>query len=567
VHSLLGLEIAMLKLVGTDGTKFYSWELIPGKYELGRSAERDFFVPHSTVSRHHAEIEVSADGKQVYLTDLGSHNGTTVDGVRVSERLTVKQNAMIAFGAAEFKVVRANQIETEKTRPAVLNLGEADLEKSVVLPLQEAMKPLPDKVADLPNVLPTLFETARMLGSSAPEDEMLRGALGNLAKVIPAERLAVLFTADNELGVYPVATVLPQGKDPGNFTLSRTVVSEVLSQQNSLLITDSGLDPRFSGKESIIRSALKSAMAVPLFDEGKVLGILYVDTSNPLHLYTDDYLRLLALFGNMIASRLVNNALLKERYQKELMDAELQRAMEIQEQLLISEYPKLDGYQVHAFLTSSREVGGDLYEVAVLQDGSLLFLVADVSGKGMGAALLMSNILASVRIYCQRKDVQLLEAVQLVSEQLCRYSRSTDFATLFIGRLDPETHKINYVNAGHNAPYLVRTDGTIEELEASGVMVGAFDFASWEEEETTLEPGDLLFIYTDGVTEAETVEADMYSEERLQKLLQAERSLAADNLAARVNEDIKAFVKDAPSSDDITMLILKRKRGGDDAAG
>ncbi len=138
----------MLRLVGTDGTKFYTWELPPGKWKLGRSAERDFFVSHSSVSRHHAEIEVSADSKQVHLTDLGSHNGTTVDGVRVSERLAVKMNAMIAFGAAEFKIVQADKLEMDKTRPALLNLGEADLEKSVVLPMQEAMKPLPSKLSD-----------------------------------------------------------------------------------------------------------------------------------------------------------------------------------------------------------------------------------------------------------------------------------------------------------------------------------------------------------------------------------------------------------------------------------
>lgn len=557
----------MLKLVGTDGSKFYSWELTPGKFILGRSSDRDFFVPHSTVSRKHAEIEVGPDGDQVFITDLGSHNGTTVDGARVTERVAVKPNAQIAFGAAEFKVVRGDKAEMEKTRPAVLGLGEMELEKSVVLPLQEAMKPLPSKVADLPNVLPTLFETARMLGSSAPEDEMLSQALAQLAKVIPAQRLAVLFTSDNELGVYPAATHLPEGKDPGNFTLSSTIVSEVLSQQNSLLITDSGLDPRFSGKESIIRSALKSAMAVPLFDEGRVLGILYVDTSNPLHRYTDDYLRLLALFGNMIAQRLVNNALLKERTQKEIMDAEMKRATEIQQQLLSVERPQLEGYQAEAFLTSSREVGGDLYELAQLPDGSLLFLVADVSGKGMGAALLMSNILASIRIYCQRTEINLLEAVELISKQLCRYSRSTDFATLFVGRLDPNLHKINYVNAGHNAPYLVRTDGKVEELEASGVMVGAFDFATWEEAETSLGPGDLLFIFTDGVTEAETSDGDMYSEERLRDLLVAERSLAANALAQRVHEDIKAFVKDAPSSDDITIMILKRSREIENATG
>jgi sigma-B regulation protein RsbU (phosphoserine phosphatase) len=262
----------------------------------------------------------------------------------------------------------------------------------------------------------------------------------------------------------------------------------------------------------------------------------------------------------MIGARLVNNQLLKERYQKELLETEMKRAAEIQQQLLSRDLPELDGYQVHAFLKSSRQVGGDLFELARLEDGSLLFLVADVSGKGMGAALLMSNILAAVRVLYQTRQFELLRAVELVSKQLCQYSRSTDFATLFIGQLRPGENKVHYVNAGHNAPLLVRADGNIEHLEASGVMVGAFDFASWDQQSMELGPGDLLFIFTDGVTEAENESEEMYSDERLEKLLLDKRELSADDLAETIHSDIRGFVQDAPSSDDITMLILKRTK-------
>jgi serine phosphatase RsbU (regulator of sigma subunit) len=551
----------MYKLVGTDGTRYYSWELSPGKYTLGRSRDRDFYVAHPSVSRRHAEIEVSDNGQEVLVTDLGSHNGTTLEGIRVNERSPVPPNTPIAFGAAEFKLIRAGKEDAERTRPAPVDIIDSDLEKSVVLPLQEALKPLPAKITDLPNVLPTLFETARMLSMSAPEETILKRSLDHIARVVPAERLAVLFTSEEEeTTVFPAATLLPEGREPGEFTLSSTIVNEVLTKQNSLLITDPGMDPRFSGQESIIRSALKSAMAVPLFDEGRVLGILYVDSSSPLHRYTDDHLRVLALFGNMIGARLVNNQLLKERYQKELLETEMKRAAEIQQQLLSRDLPELDGYQVHAFLKSSRQVGGDLFELARLEDGSLLFLVADVSGKGMGAALLMSNILAAVRVLYQTRQFELLRAVELVSKQLCQYSRSTDFATLFIGQLRPGENKVHYVNAGHNAPLLVRADGNIEHLEASGVMVGAFDFASWDQQSMELGPGDLLFIFTDGVTEAENESEEMYSDERLEKLLLDKRELSADDLAETIHSDIRGFVQDAPSSDDITMLILKRTK-------
>lgn len=548
----------MLKLVGNDGVRYYSWNLSPGKFFLGRSADCDFHIINDTVSRRHAEIEVSADGEKVFVKDLDSHNGTAVNGQRISSRVTITVNDLLHFGQVEFKLVPLVTGREKAAKSSVPTLTDAELEKSVVLSLDDALAPLPSQITDLPNVLPTLFDMAKMLVLPEPEEVLLERSLQLVAQVIPAERLAVLFTAEDENQVYVAATLLPEGKDPGSFTLSTTIVKEVTTQKNAVLIGDPSLDSRFSGKESIIRSALKSAMAVPLFDEKDVLGILYIDTTNPLHQFNDDYLRLLATFGNIIAARLANNSLLQERQEKEVLEAELKRAALIQSTLLASEAPLVPGYQVHAFLEPSRQVGGDLYDMTLLDDGSLLFLVADVCGKGMGAALLMSNILASFRILYHTREFDLLHAVELASQQLCRYSRSGDFATLFIGVLDPGKNEIRYVNAGHNAPLLVRQQGQIEYLEASGTMIGAFDFVEWREERQMLEAGDLLFIYTDGVTEAETASGEMYSDERTEQTVTANRQLAPAALAELLVQDVRRFVGDAPSSDDITMLILKR---------
>jgi sigma-B regulation protein RsbU (phosphoserine phosphatase) len=190
----------------------------------------------------------------------------------------------------------------------------------------------------------------------------------------------------------------------------------------------------------------------------------------------------------------------------------------------------------------------------------MLLLVADVSGKGLGAALLMSNILASFRIQYHNPDFDLARAVENVSLQLCNYSKSENFATLFAAILDFETNSLNYVNAGHNPPLFINADGDLEYLEATGMMIGAFDFATWEEKSIKLSPSDLVLIFTDGVTEADNGNVEQqYGDDRLEQLAVSARALAPEELNQKILDDVDAFVGDAPRSDDITTMILKRE--------
>ncbi|KAA3632869.1 MAG: GAF domain-containing protein, partial [Calditrichaeota bacterium] len=354
------------------------------------------------------------------------------------------------------------------------------------------------------------------------------------------------------------AILLPSGKDPGSFNLSKTIIKEILNEKNSILINPQE-DERCANQESIIMSEIKSAMAVPLFDEGQVLGIFYVDTTNPLHMYNDDYLRLLATFGNLIASRLLNYELLNERQAKQVMEAELERASSIQNNLLIKTSPEYSGYQIRTFQEQCKMVGGDLFDITMLDDGKLLFLVADVSGKGMGGALLMSNILAAFRIlYKNESKFDLVKVTKQISKQLHAYSRPEDFATLFIGTIDNKTNELTFLNAGHNPPLLARANGDIEYLEPSGIMIGAFDFSDWQEEKVTMQPNDTLIVFTDGVVEAER-HGELYGDERLESLVKRCISLNAQKIVDTIVTDVLDYVADSPRSDDITMIALKRE--------
>jgi len=547
----------MLRLVGTDGERYFSWDLRPGKYILGRKDGCDFCVPNSTVSRNHASFDIAENGELINLTDLGSHNGTTVNSVRLTGSMDIRSGDRLGFGQVEFKVVAEGDSVPPKPASVRTELAAADLEKSVVMSIDEALKSLPSRVSHMPDVFTPLSDMARMLVLPEPQEAMLGRALELVAKAIPAEKLAVLIASEDEAGVTPAATYVPGGKDIGGFQLSRTIINDILTNKNAILIEDPRRDPRYAKQESVILSGAKSAMAVPLFDEGQVLGILYVDTVNPLHRYNDEYLRLLATFGNIIAARLQNYALLTERQERRLMEAEVQRAAAIQKHLLTQDVPEIPGYQLHAFLQPSRRVGGDLYDVRLLPDGRLVFMVADVSGKGMGAALLMSDILSSFRVLYHDPDFELLQAVTLVSQELCAHSAPGDFATLFIGILDPRTHNVRYLNAGHNSPLLVAKDGGITYLESSGTMIGIFANSTWTEDEVQLNEDDLLCIFTDGVNEAARGE-EQYEDVRLTTQITETKHCSASEVGEQLLDDIMDFADDASGADDITMLIIKQ---------
>lgn len=548
-----------MKLIGTDGKNYYNWDLTPGKYILGRSPDTDFFVKNNTVSRNHAEIEITND-LRCFVRDLDSHNGTYVNSQKLLEAIEITSESKILFGETEFRISESNDTTNAfASRPVTTRLIAVEPEKSVMLSIDEALMPLSAKVTERQDVLPTIFEMAKRLSLDEPREVMLEKSLNLIARVIPAERFAILTTIDSDDDeLYITASHLPEGKDPGNLTLSKTIINDILTNKTAILIDNSVDSSKFANQESIIMSKLQSAMAVPLFDEGKVLGILYVDTTTPLHKYDDDSLKLLATFGNIIASRLINYNSMEERAEKQLMEAELERASSIQKRLLDIKYPEVHGFEFYAFQQQCRAVGGDLYDLHILEDGRFLFLVADVSGKGMGAALLMSNILASLRILYQMENIQLPKLVAEVSKQLFIYSAPEDFATLFIGTIDPKTSILTYVNAGHNPPVITNKSGENVLLQASGVMVGAFDAMVWEESSIDFKESDILTIFSDGVTEAEKEDESQYGEERLEKLLIDNLAMAPKELSEFLIDDIDKFADGHPPSDDVTTLIIKK---------
>ena len=546
----------MYRLSSPQHGNRHDWQLLPGAYVVGRDAQADLVVNDVTVSRRHAQLDIAANGK-IRLTDLASLNGTLVNDRKITGSVDVKVGDAITFGTVGFLI---SSSETAIPEPVVAVTDEAESHTSMSsLPIDEALQPLALKDYTNPRIFKAISDMAKMLILPQSADEMFSESLALLQDIVHAERAAVFLAREGSETLTLATYRLSDQKGSDSFAIPRSIVREVLDKKMAVLFSDLISDERFAKQESIVVSGIRSAMAVPLINEQKVLGILYADTADPWQRFDEESLKITATFGNILAAKIINQGLLKERQEKEALESELRIASQIQEELMPKVLPVVPGYAFHAFQMQCKMVGGDLYDAALLRDGRVLILLADVSGKGMGAALLASNILSAFRMLRGNFDFDVAEATTRVNEQLHGSSRSGDFATLFLAVLDANNHTLTYVNAGHNSPLLVRSDGTIEYIEATGMPIGVFDGVGWESRTVTLAAGDRLLAFTDGIPEAINGTEDFYSDERLEKFTVDHRAEPPDVFATALINDVSNFVGDAPRSDDITLMLLQRE--------
>jgi len=352
-----------------------------------------------------------------------------------------------------------------------------------------------------------------------------------------------------------VAARYRRGRAEEPLALSQTILKSVLAENAAVITSDAANDPRFLSQKSIIAHAIHSAMAVPLFDNEQVLGILYADSSDPLVTYGQRELELLTLLANMAAVKISNVRLYEAEETRRRLAQELATATRLQ-QTMLGEPPAVPGWRCHARIEACYEVGGDLYDVHVREDGTLVLLVGDVSGKGMGAALLMSSTLSSARVLYDVSPGP-LAFVRRLNTIVHRNSDSRSFVTLFVGWLDPESGQMRYVNAGHPEPHLV-CRGALRTLEATGIPVGMMPEFAWTEGEVVLAAGETLAVFSDGIPEAQRGD-EFFDFERIAAALresEGERDLAA--MADRVIGRIDEFAAGAHRADDVTLLLLRR---------
>jgi serine phosphatase RsbU (regulator of sigma subunit) len=408
--------------------------------------------------------------------------------------------------------------------------------------------------------LDTLRQAANQLVVHRPLPELFELLLDLLFAAVPAQRGAILLREKPDRLELKAA----RSRSGAPFVaVSRAIASRVLDQGRALLIMDALRDPAFNGADSIINGGVRSALCAPLWfgsgDREEVVGLVYLDSSAFVHAFDEEDLGLVTAIAGVAAVKIHTEHLLQESRDNRRLQEEVRLAAKLQAGLLPQGTPALRGWSLGAVSRPCHAMGGDYYDWELDADG-LRLAVADVSGKGAAAALLMAAVRALVRSRWQ--DADLARAAGLTSRAVFDNVPASRYATAVLARLDPVRGRLRYVNAGHQPPLLVRADGTVHLLATGGFPLGLMETSSYTADEVVLGPGDTLLVFSDGVSEARDRAGVELGPERLADLVRAGRGLDAPALAATLERALDEHSEHAPIEDDRTLLVLKRSARG-----
>jgi serine phosphatase RsbU (regulator of sigma subunit)/DNA-binding NarL/FixJ family response regulator len=302
-------------------------------------------------------------------------------------------------------------------------------------------------------------------------------------------------------------------------------------------------------------------MLTPVQGKDQILGgigLLSGDTAPDI----DDLAKISSSLAEILASAIDRKRISNQRLSRKQSADELQMAGKLQSRILPENPPRLDGWDIASQLVPARETTGDFYDFIPLDNDKWGILIADVTDKGLGAAVFMAMCSALIRTYAIRFPTLPALALSSVNERIFIDMRGGLFLTAFYGVLEPQTGRLRYVNAGHNPPMLLseKKGRLVDKLKHTGMALGISEGATWQQMMITLSPGDVLVMYTDGITEAHNKDGDFFSEPRLQAAISNQREPpAADTLEALL-EEIDAFTDGAPGQDDLALVVLSRER-------
>ncbi len=320
--------------------------------------------------------------------------------------------------------------------------------------------------------------------------------------------------------------------------------------------------PRKGGHRSLLDEILDESprvanyeVMIPVIKDKKCVG--YVGLGEKIYgvPYSSEELAHLSVLATQVAAALQNIRLMQENLDRKLLEEELKIARKIQTQLLPGDPPQLSGFDLHALTLPSRYVGGDYYDFVLIDDRRLALVVADVSGKGIPASILTATLQAAVRSNVDAQTDPGLMMARL-NGLLYQNTSASEFATLFYCVVDLKKAKIKYANAGHDFPLVVNGDGA-EALGESGIVLGCLEDFSYKTSECRIPENGTLVIYTDGVTESESITGDYFGENRLRDTLKRHAGGSAKSICGGVIDDVRAFVK-SEAQDDLTLVVLKR---------
>lgn len=555
-------ESIRLELISPDRSR----RAIPVRespFLIGRGSEtgNHLQLPDPRISRQCAAIVTEAGG--CYLEDRGHHRGIYVNGKKI-DQISLHNGDVITFGFEDsYKIVfRSSENETT-VQNFLTRIGTVSGSDSSSTGL---------------NKLKLLLQATSLLHSQLPLESVLGTMLDHAIAITKADR-GLLLEPDVS-GALRVRLARSSGGvqlSPEGLAPSQTALRQSLEQRSSVITEDLNLaDAALQKAQSIVAQSLRAVISVPLFDNssdaslseseargerGHFLGIVYLDSRRPTAFSKLDRQILDALAVE--AASILNNArLVEQERQRQRMEHELNIAREIQQALLPCGFHDFPHLEVSGINTPCQAVGGDYFDVFPIDEGRVAFVIADVAGKGLGAALLTTMLQGSLTGVTLGADP--VRVFQHVNDFLCSHAEVGRYATAFLGILDREGN-LDYLNAGHPSPLLLR-NGKVTELYAEGSFpVGLISEASFAVTRATLEPADTLVLFSDGVTEAADLDEQLFGVPRLSEALAGNSDVPLGQLQERVVQSVEKFSRGAGQADDITLLLIRYRSASQSA--
>ncbi|MBN2432055.1 MAG: SpoIIE family protein phosphatase [Acidobacteria bacterium] len=405
--------------------------------------------------------------------------------------------------------------------------------------------------------LSLLNEIATAINSSMTLDRILNLMLQKCQKAMQLEQGAVLLL-DQPEAENPFKTKVRRGDTDSDilpYRLDTQLTGWMIRHQQPLLVNNLAADPRFRGIEGE-DVPIKTLLAVPLLVKGRMIGVLTMFNKREDGGFTDEDQRLLTIIAMQSAQVIENARLLEEEKALLRMQEELRLAAHIQNNLLPEKAPPFPGYDIAGRSVPAKQVGGDYFDFMLLDGHRLAFCLGDITGKGMPAALLMSNLQATVRGQAVLSE-SAGDCVKRANLMLYHSTTAEKFATFFYGILDRERHTLSYSNAGHNYPLLFRRNGALQHLKTGGIVLGCLEEYDFEEETLPFHAGDLLVVFSDGIPDAENRNEQEFGEEHLAEVIRRHRQETAAGLLERILMSVNEFAAGCPQRDDMTLLVIR----------
>ena len=516
---------------------------------LGRSNANELCFPDdSGLSRQHLLFERDCDGWAI--RDPGSKNGTLLNGEKVTpsprklkpgDRIHAG-HLTIVFGAPARPFNETVVFVDTREEKTALSRKLHDVLPGSTRQVSAETGVTADRAG-------ALIKAGQQLVGHITLDKLFPLILDLAIEAVHAERGILLLVENDELSV--------KASSGGNFRISSGVRDRVLKEKASILVNDVMSDEAFRGMQSLVQQHVRMLMAVPLQTNDKVLGLIYVDSPTLVRDFTAEDLNLLTVMANVAAIRIEHARLAEVEQAEKILAKDLEQAAIIQRGLLPATAPIVPGLDLAGYNAACRTVGGDYYDYVPYPDSRLGVALGDVSGKAMPAALLMTSLQARLRVLAEQSD-DVSEVVTRLNRHTALNCPSNRFITFFFGIVDPATGALVYANAGHNPPVVVRANGQTETLTGGGLIMGLFPLAQYEAYETRLGTGDVLVLFSDGVTEATNAAEDEFGEERLNETVRLNMHKSATEIMHAITGALAAFVAGAPTADDVTLVVLKK---------